>query len=120
MINLRSPHDSSAEPEHPEEARFSVGQLVKHRRYKYRGVIVADDSVFSGSEQWYRKNQTQPPKNQPWYHVLVHDSGVVTYAAQSSLEDDDCGLAIDHPLLEMFFTSFEDGQYVRNDMPWNT
>lgn len=115
MINLSSPNDSGATPGAP---RFAVGQLVQHRRYHYRGVIVALDRTFSGSEAWYAKNQTQPTKTQPWYHVLVHNSATVTYAAQTSLQSDISGLEINHPLLSMFFTAFDDGRYIRNDTPW--
>ncbi|MEM7146300.1 MAG: heat shock protein HspQ [Verrucomicrobiota bacterium] len=100
------------------EVLFGVGQVVRHRRYGYRGVVVALTGCFEGSEEWYRKNQTQPPKDQAWYHVLVDGSPSVTYAAESSLEADDLGEGVSHPLLEMFFSGFEGGRYVRNEVPW--
>jgi heat shock protein HspQ len=78
--------------------RFEIGQLITHRRYGYRGVIVAYDSSCQAPDSWYRSNQTQPDRQQPWYHVLVHGSPVTTYAAQTSLEADDSGLPIEHPL----------------------
>jgi len=81
--------------------------------------FVAFDPVFSGSDAWYAKNQTQPSKHQPWYHVLVDGSGSVTYAAQTSLQRDDSGQAVIHPLLDRFFASFENGRYIRNDVPWD-
>jgi heat shock protein HspQ len=100
------------------EAAFLVGRLVRHRRYGYRGVVVAMTGEFEGDEGWYAKNQTQPAKGQAWYHVLVDGSTTVTYAAQSSLEADDSGVGVSHPLLEMFFSAFEGGRYVRNEIPW--
>lgn len=98
--------------------KFGPGQLVIHRRYGYRGVVVERDESCLADETWYQKNQTQPRRNQPWYHVLVHDSSTCTYAAAESLMADDSGLPIAHPLLSHFFSAFEGGGYLRNDQPW--
>ena len=52
---------------------FSIGQQVSHRLFNYLGLIYDVDLEFSGSEEWYEKMaRTRPPKNAPWYHVLVH------------------------------------------------
>ena len=63
-------------PELPESspARFQPGHLVRHRRYGYRGVVVALDLECGAGDDWYRSNRTQPDRDQPWYHVLVHGS----------------------------------------------
>ena len=100
--------------------QFDVGQIVKHRRYGYRGVVVAFEHSCRAPDDWYRSNRTQPDKNQPWYHVLVHQSDTVTYAAQTSLAADDDATAIEHPLTAMFFTDFVNGRYIRNDRPWTS
>jgi heat shock protein HspQ len=56
------------------EARLQVGQVVRHRLFDYRGVIYDVDPVFSLSEEWYEQMaRSRPPKDQPWYHVLVDD-----------------------------------------------
>ena len=100
------------------EPKFQPGALVRHRRYGYRGVVVAADGHCSADPTWYMSNKTQPERNQPWYHVLVHESDVVTYAAESSLRGDDSGLPIEHPLVPDFFGGIESGTYIRNDTPW--
>ena len=95
---------------------FQLGQLVRHRRYGYRGVIVEYDLLCTAPDNWYYSNRTQPDRNQPWYHVLVHQSdGAMTYAAQTSLEADLSNQPIDHPLIDLFFEKFADGGYLRND-----
>ena len=99
-------------------AGFAVGQLVRHSSYDYRGVVVASDLTCRAEDDWYLANRTQPDREQPWYHVLVHGSHEVTYAAQSSLEADDSEAQVDHPLVSKFFSAFHDGRYVRNDNPW--
>ena len=100
------------------QPQFRVGQLVRHRRYGYRGVIVAFDDFCRASQQWYESNQTQPDREQPWYHVLVHDTEAVTYAAQTSLAEDPSGSPINHPLVDQFFSSFAERCYLRNERPW--
>ena len=97
---------------------FQLGQLVQHRRYGYRGVVVCVDLRCEAPDAWYQSNQTQPDRNQPWYHVLVHGQPTVTYAAQASLAEDVSGRPIDHPLVEAFFSAFTGRGYVRNDRPW--
>ena len=60
-----------------ESEGFILGQVVHHNRYGYRGVVVAITESFAGDDEWYEHNQTQPDRNQQWYHVLVHGSGWV-------------------------------------------
>lgn len=98
--------------------RFEPGQLVHHRRYGYRGVVVDFDLSCRADEAWYRKNRTQPDREQPWYHVLVHSSSLVTYAAETSLEPDTTGEPIEHPLVPELFEAFENGRYERNGVAW--
>ena len=84
---------------------FDVGQLVRHRRYGYRGVIARYDLSCQASQEWYQANKTQPDREQPWYHVLVDspDRDAITYAAQTSLTADFERDPIQHPLIERFF-----------------
>ena len=97
---------------------FEPGQIVRHRRYGYRGVIVSADPRCMADAQWYMSNRTQPDQNQPWYHVLVDGAATATYAAQSNLEVDHSGDPVDHPLVGEFFDGIVDGRYQRNDRPW--
>ena len=98
--------------------KYCVGQRILHARYHYHGLIVATDARFKATEDWYAKNTTQPNKNQPWYHVLVHDSSSVTYAAETSLKPDPQDIDFKHPLFKLFFDGKEDGLYKRNNNPW--
>ena len=96
------------------KVKFSVGELVHHRLFDYRGVIIDVDWNFQGTEEWYQTvAKSRPPKNRPWYHVLVHGSGHSTYVAEQNLETDDMVEPIHHPMLEHFFSGFVDGRYVR-------
>ena len=37
----------------PKNAKFSLGQIVYHSKFKYRGVIVDADPNFQGTDEWY-------------------------------------------------------------------
>ena len=97
-------------------AKFAVGDLVHHRLFDYRGVIVDVDPSFQSSEQWYEEvAKSRPPKNKPWYHVLVHESLHSTYVAERNLEHDESASPINHPMLEDFFIRFDNGRYISVD-----
>ena len=98
--------------------KFERGQLVCHKRYGYRGVIVDCDLTCTADETWYQSNKTQPGKSQPWYHVLVDATAQNTYAAEENLQADPSGQPVGHPLVGRFFGEFVDGRYIRNDQPW--
>ena len=95
--------------------KFAIGQLVHHRLFGYRGVVVDIDATFQLSEAWYEQvAKSRPPKDAPWYRVLVGGAMHETYVAERNLEEDSLGSPIEHPLLGHFFDSFEDGHYVRS------
>lgn len=94
-------------------AKFQPGQLVHHCLFDYRGVVLDVDATFQGSEEWYvAMAKSRPPKDAPWYHVLVHDAAHRTYVAERNLEPDDHGGQIRHPEIDAAFDRFEGGAYV--------
>lgn len=102
----------------PSRADFDVGQLVRHRRFDYRGVIFDVDATFQLSEEWYEQMaRSRPPKDRPWYHVLVHQAEHTTYVAQRNLAADESGEPIEHPLVDELFGGFRDGRYILQSKP---
>lgn len=100
-------------------AKFAIGQLVTHSLYGYRGVIIDADPEFCLSDDWYdRMAKSRPAKHQPWYHVLVNNSSIQTYVAEYNLMPDMSDAKIQHPLVNTFFHSFQQGSY-RLDEPMN-
>ncbi len=94
-------------------ARFGVGQVVHHRLFDYRGVVFDVDPDFQGTDEWYEQvAQSRPPRDQPWYHVLVDGGHPTTYVAERNLEADRSGEEVDHPLLQQIFDRLDDGSYV--------
>ncbi len=95
------------------KAKFTVGQIVSHRLFAYRGVIYDVDPIFMGSEEWYQMNaRTLPPRDQPWYRVCVHNAIHETYVAERNLELDDSDEPVINPAVETYFDDFIDGLYI--------
>jgi heat shock protein HspQ len=97
-------------------AHFNVGQIVKHVLFEYVGVIVDVDGEFSGTDDWYeRMARTRPPKDAPWYHVIVEDADHMTYVAERNLLAVEGARPIRHPMVEEYFRDFRDGGYVARE-----
>lgn len=93
-------------------AKFSIGQVVGHYKYGYRGIVVDVDPVFSGSDQWYEQVAvSRPDKSRPWYHILVDEHDYETYVAEEHLFADGTEEPVDHPELEDFLIQ-QGNQYV--------
>lgn len=93
-------------------SRFHIGQLVQHQRFNYRGVIYDVDPVFMLSDEWYEQvAQTRPPKDQPWYHVLVDGGELETYVAERNLMALNDDAPINHPDVDTHFRDFDQGRY---------
>lgn len=93
-------------------SNFTIGQTVYHQKFTYRGVVIGVDEMFLGSNEWYEEvARSRPPKDEPWYHVLVHASIHQTYVAERHLAPDTSGQPIEHPELANFFDRFLEGCY---------
>jgi heat shock protein HspQ len=94
------------------EIHFYVGQIVRHTRFDYRGVIVDVDGEFEGTEEWYDLvARSRPPRDKPWYHVLVDGSDQMTYVAERHLEVDNTCEPVFHPDVNAFFDEFKNCSY---------
>ena len=94
------------------KVKFSVGEIIHHKKFDYRGVIVDVDADFQLTDEWYDNVAlSHPPKDQPWYHVLVHETAQVTYVAERNLEADTDNSPVKHPLIKEYFSQFKNGHY---------
>lgn len=94
-------------------ARFHVGQIIRHQLFGYRGAVFDVDLIFAGSEEWYAAvAQSHPPKDAPWYHVLVNDTNRTTYVAERNLVADPEPTQINHPMLGEFFSLYDGSCYL--------
>ncbi len=96
------------------QPKYNIGQIIQHRRSYYRGVIVGRDEEFKLEDRWYRGlTGNPPPRDAPWYHVLVHGSDEQTYVAERNIDLDPTGQPVKHPLLGRHFNAFAGGRYVQ-------
>jgi heat shock protein HspQ len=100
------------------QAKYQVGEIVHHRLFDYLGVVFDVDPVFSGTDDWYDQvARSRPPRDEPWYHVLVDQADHTTYVAEQNLKSAEEPQAIRHRLAEHFFDHFDGERYsLRNRM----
>ena len=88
-------------------AKFSIGDTVKHRHFNFRGVIYDVDFEFSNSEEWYLSipKDVRPRKDQPFYHLLAESNDVTyeAYVSEQNLLKDNSKEPVKHPLIGEIF-----------------
>jgi heat shock protein HspQ len=96
-------------------AKFTIGQVVRHRFYPFRGVIFDIDPEFGNSEDWWLSipDKMRPNKDQPFYHLFAEndETEYVAYVSEQNLLPDHSGLPLRHPQIEEVFTPRQDGQF---------
>lgn len=94
------------------EAKFQVGQIVHHKLFDYIGVVYDVDPTYQGSDEWYEHvARSCPPKDKPWYRVLVNEAVHITYVAEQNVEPAATPQRIVHPLTDRLFSSFDGERY---------
>ena len=96
--------------------KFTIGELVKHRYYPFRGVIFDVDPEFMNSEEWYDSipKDIRPKRNQPFYHLFAEndDGPYIAYVSQQNIIMDSDNGPVDHPDLEQMFSGIQKGKYL--------
>ncbi|HMK90364.1 MAG TPA: heat shock protein HspQ [Methylocystis sp.] len=96
-------------------AKFGIGQVVRHRRYPFRGVIYDVDPEFANTEEWWLAipEDVRPHKNQPFYHLYAENAETeyIAYVSEQNLVVDTSGDPVRHPQVDETFVRAEDGAY---------
>lgn len=97
-------------------AKFSIGQLVRHRIFPFRGVIFDVDPEFSNSEEWYESipDEIRPRRDQPFYHLFAEneETEYIAYVSEQNLLEDENREPVRHPQVDEVFVRTSDGDYV--------
>ena len=92
-------------------AKFSIGQVVRHRLFSFRGVIFDVDPVFNNTEEWWNSipEEIRPRKDQPFYHLLAEneETEYVAYVSEQNLLVDDPGEPVRHPQVREYFVGYD-------------
>jgi heat shock protein HspQ len=96
-------------------AKFSLGQIVKHRKFPFRGVIFDIDPTFSNTEEWLLSipEDVRPSREQPFYHLLAENAETeyVAYVSEQNLLADESGKPVRHPQIAELFERTREGGY---------
>jgi heat shock protein HspQ len=96
-------------------AKYGIGQVVKHRKYPFRGVVYDVDPIFANTEEWWLSipANVRPRKNQPFYHLFAENSETeyIAYVSEQNLLPDTSGEPLRHPQVDEVFERTEDGTY---------
>ena len=97
------------------EAKFKIGQVVKHRIHPFRGVIFDIDPVFNNTEEWLQSipPDVRPHKDQPFYHLFAENAETeyVAYVSEQNLLPDTSGKPLRHPDVAEVFVRDDSGDY---------
>ena len=99
------------------KAKFSIGEIVKHKHFNFRGVIYDVDFEFNNSEEWYESipKDVRPKKDQPFYHLLAENNEITyeAYVSEQNLIIDSSGYPIRHPLVNEVFSEKRGSGYYK-------
>jgi heat shock protein HspQ len=97
-------------------AKFQIGQIVRHRLFPFRGVIFDVDAVFSNTEEWLMSipEELRPRRDQPFYHLLAQnaETSYIAYVSEQNLLPDESGKPVSHPRVGELFEGLRNGRYV--------
>ena len=101
------------------EAKYTIGQLVKHRLYPFRGVVFDVDPEFDNTDEWYESipEDVRPSKHQPFYHLFAEndETEYVAYVSEQNLLPDTQSQPLRHPQISEMFNVDADGAYIVKD-----
>jgi len=97
------------------QSKYHLGQIVRHKKHPFRGVVFDVDPTFSNTEEWYDAipEDSRPKREQPYYHLLAENdqSYYVAYVSEQNLIADYSGEPVDHPDIDVLSGPIEDGTY---------
>ena len=95
-------------------AKFAIGDVVRHRVFPFRGVIFDVDPEFANTEEWWNAipAEIRPARDQPFYHLFAEneEAEYVAYVSEQNLVIDDSGQPIRHPLVRALM-NVDEGHY---------
>jgi heat shock protein HspQ len=96
-------------------AKYTIGQVVKHRLFQFRGVVFDIDPVFDNTEEWWQAipPEVRPRKDQPFYHLFAENAETeyVAYVSEQNLLPDTSDMPIRHPQVAEVFVRDDSGAY---------
>jgi heat shock protein HspQ len=96
-------------------AKFMLGEVVRHRLFPFRGVVFDIDPEFGNSEEWWLAipEDRRPRKDQPYYHLFAENAETeyIAYVSEQNLLPDTSGEPVRHPQVNEVFDFDDTGRY---------
>jgi heat shock protein HspQ len=96
-------------------AKFNIGEVVRHRVFPFRGVVFDVDPEFANTEEWWNAIpvEVRPSKDQPFYHLLAEndETEYVAYVSEQNLVSDESGLPLRNPQVYQIFDRAPTGEF---------
>ncbi len=97
------------------QAKYRLGQVVRHRRHPFRGVVFDVDAEFANTEEWYNSipEEIRPHRDQPFYHLFAEndETEYIAYVSEQNLLPDENREPVRHPDVNDVFVRNSDGDY---------
>ncbi|XP_038078843.1 F-box only protein 21-like isoform X2 [Patiria miniata] len=112
---------ASTEPRSPRsrKVKYRIGQVIRHKTWGYRGVIVGWDERAKAPEDWIKQMHGIHKLDQPFY-VLLTDArdyaAAMVYIPESDCEILSIHTEIVHPEVQDYFEKFDGTRYLAR--PW--
>jgi heat shock protein HspQ len=97
------------------QAKYKIGEVVRHRVYPFRGVVFDVDPTFSNTEEWWLAipAEIRPRKDQPYYHLFAENAETeyIAYVSEQNLLPDTSNEPVRHPKVAEIFDRDLKGRY---------
>ena len=105
-------------------AKFSIGQVIQHRVYAFRGVVFDVDPQFADRAQSYETLnliEDRQRKDQPFYYLFAENEQTpyIAYVSEQNLMPDSTDEPVSHPQIDAMFERDENGSYRRRKVMMN-
>ncbi|MBB3947572.1 heat shock protein HspQ [Rhizobium skierniewicense] len=96
------------------DAKFTIGEVVRHRVFPFRGVVFDVDPEYANTEEWWNAipPEIRPERDQPFYHLLAEndESEYVAYVSEQNLVHDESDQPLRNPNISRIFDTTPSGE----------
>ena len=97
------------------DAKFTIGEVVRHKVFPFRGVVFDVDPEYANTEEWWNAipAEIRPERNQPFYHLLAEndETEYVAYVSEQNLVHDENATPLRNPNITRIFDTAPNGAF---------
>lgn len=97
------------------DAKFMLGEIVRHKVFPFRGVVIDVDPEYANTEEWWNAipADIRPERDQPFYHLLAEndETEYVAYVSEQNLVHDENEAPLRNPNIGRLFDKTPTGEW---------